>query len=352
MKEEKMISVIVPIYNSEKYLRECLSSVASQTYRNLEIILIDDGSTDRSLEICKEFARQDARFLVISQKNGGEAVARNTGLSAATGEFVLFVDSDDLIFPDICEKAVCTIRDCDVLIFDFAVGQPCKRSAGFAEMNVEAKSLTDFCMEDWITSLLGPTKKVPVTSSLSSVWGKLYRKSFLDKHQILCSAGVVIGTDLLMNLRVFLNQPRVCNLPYSGYFYRYNPASAVHRYNGNIKDSYVLFLSEINRILDEMQSSEAFRHEVGFQEVYSLFQIFSVDIFHPDNPKSNREKRNDFYELLGKEEVCSQISAQQKSFGFAKRCVLTFVKNKWYYPLKVMYLTKDYIRRARNPHLE
>lgn len=338
-----MISVIVPIYNSEKYLRECLASVAGQTYRNLEVILVNDGSTDKSLEICSEFGQLDSRFRVINQKNGGEAVARNSGLAAATGEFVMFVDSDDLILPDICEMAACAIQNSDVLMFDYVMGQTFQEFDCPAGAGVAPSVISNFSMEDWIKSLLGSVKKVPVASSLNTVWGKLYRRSFLEKHHISCSAGVVIGTDLLMNLRVLLNQPSVCNLPYTGYFYRYNPASVVHRYNGKIRESYLRFLTEMNCILDEKQMFEAFQEEVEYQQVYSLLQILAVDIFHPDNPKSNREKRNDFYELVGKEGVCSQISAQRKNFSFAKRCVLTFAKHKWYYLIKAMYLTKNLI---------
>lgn len=99
-----MISVIVPIYNVEKYLPKCLDSLISQTYRDIEIILVDDGSPDRCPEICDVYARKDGRITVIHQKNGGESVARNTGVKAAKGEYLGFVDPDDWAAQDMFEK--------------------------------------------------------------------------------------------------------------------------------------------------------------------------------------------------------------------------------------------------------
>ena len=95
-----LISVIIPVYNVENFLHDCLNSILKQTYTNLEIILVDDGSTDKSGEICDEFAKNDSRIKVLHQKNSGQAVARNNALNIASGEYIAFADSDDLIIDD------------------------------------------------------------------------------------------------------------------------------------------------------------------------------------------------------------------------------------------------------------
>ena len=116
-----LISIIVPIYNVEPYLRRCLDSIANQTYTNLEIILVDDGSTDKCGQICDEYASGDKRIIVIHKENGGLSDARNVGLDIAKGEFVLFVDSDDWIDTITCEKTIrLAIREqADIVCFGY-----------------------------------------------------------------------------------------------------------------------------------------------------------------------------------------------------------------------------------------
>ena len=98
-----MVSIIIPVYNVEQYLRECVDSVLNQTYSDVEVILVDDESTDQSGNICDEYAEMDSRIKVIHKKNGGVSSARNTGIDKAVGEYLLFVDSDDAIHSELVE---------------------------------------------------------------------------------------------------------------------------------------------------------------------------------------------------------------------------------------------------------
>lgn len=123
---EPLITAIIPVYNSEKDLRRCIDSVANQTYRNLEIILIDDGSKDHSGAICDEYAAKDERIKCIHQPNGGVSKARNTGLENAHGEFIHFPDSDDYMEPDTYEYLMSLMleHDCDAVNFEYYVTYP------------------------------------------------------------------------------------------------------------------------------------------------------------------------------------------------------------------------------------
>ena len=109
----KMITVIIPVYNTARYLERSIGSVVNQTYKNLEIILVDDGSTDDSYEICKQWAKRDHRILLIHKENGGQSSARNLALDIATGDYIAFVDSDDWIEPDMYEVLYHTLVDSD-----------------------------------------------------------------------------------------------------------------------------------------------------------------------------------------------------------------------------------------------
>ena len=101
--ENSLISVIVPVYNAEKYLDKCVNSIINQKYTNLEIILVDDGSKDNSLDLCKKYAEKDNRIKVIHKENGGLSSARNVGLAVARGEYIMFCDPDDLYLPNSCK---------------------------------------------------------------------------------------------------------------------------------------------------------------------------------------------------------------------------------------------------------
>ena len=111
-----LISVIIPVYNGEKFLRDCLDSVLNQTYKNLQIILVDDGSTDSSGQICDEYAARDSRIQVMHCENAGQAEARNRGIKAATGEWIGFVDDDDIIEPDMYSVLIQNAKTNNVLI--------------------------------------------------------------------------------------------------------------------------------------------------------------------------------------------------------------------------------------------
>ncbi len=142
---EDLISIIVPVYNVEKYLRKCIDSIVNQTYKNLEIILVDDGSTDDSGKICDEFAEKDGRIKVIHKENGGLSSARNAGLEIAAGKYLGFVDSDDYIAQDMYESMYAAINEFDADIaccgrYDVYDDKPMKKSF-VMDRPIEMKSI-------------------------------------------------------------------------------------------------------------------------------------------------------------------------------------------------------------------
>ena len=106
-----MISVIVPVYNAEEYLEECLESIKNQTYTNIEVILVNDGSTDGSKEICEQYCEKDNRFKLVNQENQGQSVARNLGVAESVGQFIMFVDSDDVVRENIVEVLLSYMKE-------------------------------------------------------------------------------------------------------------------------------------------------------------------------------------------------------------------------------------------------
>lgn len=127
---QDLISIVVPIYNMEKYLVKCLDSIVGQTYENLEIILVNDGSKDSSLTICREYAQRDKRIVVLDKENGGQGSARNTGMDVATGEWIGFIDSDDWIVPDMYEVLLghCLRHNADIGVCDVFTETPVEKN--------------------------------------------------------------------------------------------------------------------------------------------------------------------------------------------------------------------------------
>ena len=189
------ISVIIPIFNAERYLEKCLTSVLTQTYNLLEIILVDDGSTDNSGEIIDEYARQDSRVIALHKENGGPSSARNMGLDAATGEWIAVVDSDDYVEPDLCEYLFDKARRYHGDLVQCGAWKEFTQETGKkifcpAQDLVRTAGVEDFGAEDW--ALLG-----------NGNWGKLYRRSVIGG--IRFDPRCVIGEDLQFNLRVLMS---------------------------------------------------------------------------------------------------------------------------------------------------
>lgn len=168
---ESLVTVIIPVYNVESYLKKCIESVLSQTYKNLEVFLVDDGSTDNCPKICDEFASKDRRVIVIHKKNEGQGVARNVALDKCKGEYIAFVDSDDLIKPNMIETMVSAIErnNTDIALCGIAVNNGVK----LHDKPIFSKEVC------WNTEQL--MKKYVTTHNVSTViWNKIYKKALFD----------------------------------------------------------------------------------------------------------------------------------------------------------------------------
>lgn len=215
MNQDAKISVIVPVYNVEEYLPRCVESILAQTYRNLEIILVDDGTKDNGGAICDAYARQDARVQVIHKKNGGLSSARNAGIDASTGEYIAFVDSDDWIEPEMYEKMM-------ALMEKYAVRLVC---AGRWDVSSETGEKR--------MGLCPPREEVISGEELvrrifhwdnidSAAWDKLYHRSLFASARYPLG---VICEDVPTTYRIALDAGQAAMLPEPFYNYFHRPGS-------------------------------------------------------------------------------------------------------------------------------
>lgn len=202
-----MISVIVPVYNVEKYLDNCVESIVNQTYKDLEIILVDDGSPDNCPAMCDEWAKKDKRIKVIHKQNGGLSSARNAGLETATGEYVAFVDSDDSIDINMYEIMENMFSDdIDIVMCGYQKINSSEEIVSCGNTLIEKKKLSIGELYDDIFGHLN-----------NASWNKLYRASIIDN--IRFPNGIVHGEDLIFNLHYLRH---CCNgVKCNGEFYHY-----------------------------------------------------------------------------------------------------------------------------------
>lgn len=210
------ITVIVPVYNVENYLRKCLDSIITQTYKNIEIVVVNDGSTDASGEICKEFAEMDHRITYIEQENAGLSAARNTGLNNMSGNYVTFVDSDDWIELDYVETLYKKITEYQA---DIAVGNyySFNESEGMFYFHISGDSYYEKVYDNVsIFENLYETQEMR-SFALISAWGKLYKARLFE--QLRFDMGK-LGEDGYLNQKVYLLSEKVIYLNKSLYAYR------------------------------------------------------------------------------------------------------------------------------------
>lgn len=222
-----MVSILVPVYNSEKYLRQCLDSIVNQTYKDLQVVIVDDGSIDNSLSICREYADKYEFIEVYHQGNAGVASARNALLDKARGDYTIFIDSDDWIELDMIEGLLHYIAEHD---FDIAI---CGSVSEYN--NSETTVDTSYC-SPLIDNREEAVKKFILHKELNgSLCNKLVRTSLF--HNLRFAQDIWYGEDALMMWQVLQRVNRIGSMPTPYYHYRMNDASISHQTFGPQKMS-------------------------------------------------------------------------------------------------------------------
>ena len=232
-----MISIIVPVYQAEKYLDRCIKSVLNQTYKQIELILVDDGSTDGSAAICDGYAAKRDNVKVIRQSNAGVSSARNKGLDAACGDYVMFVDADDYIAPSLCEDLSAYIdENTDVIIAALTADY------GESKKNVRVAEAVNLSLQD-LKKNFDLYYKIPL---LNSPCGKLYKRSVI--FGVRFCAEVKTGEDLLFNLECYGKADNIKIVPVTGYYYnRTNTDSATKKFKEEYFNCYLKCYEEGKR---------------------------------------------------------------------------------------------------------
>lgn len=253
----KKVCIIVPVYNAEKYLGYCLNSIVSQSYTNWTAILVNDGSTDSSLQICRQYAKVDPRFQVIDIPNGGVSHARNVGLQTAEGDYLAFLDSDDLLAPDALETQVAAAQQygkqlivSDSLMLDFSNpdGKKVKLNAGWLEDKPCVLGRKEFKEKEmriiWLTALM------------ECCWGKLFDLALWKEQKITFPEDLSLGEDFITTLNYY----NACNgavfLQQVGHYYNCipNSSSLTQKYRPDLFEVKMFLMEQLQKHLGDIDS--------------------------------------------------------------------------------------------------
>ena len=223
MNEINLVSIVIPVYNAEKYIKRCLNSLINQSYKNIEIVIVDDGSKDKSLDIIKEFSKEDKRIKFISKENEGPSKARNCGLDNIVGDYIAFIDADDYIGKDYIKNLISKIEKSDLVVTNYSElkNNKIQKIELFKFLNKEIEQDIDERVIDEITLKFG-----------GLVWGKLFRKSIIDKFNIKFNEKIKMSEDLLFVLEYVTNIKKINKIEEYDYFYNLeNENSITHNYD-------------------------------------------------------------------------------------------------------------------------
>lgn len=329
-----MISIVVPVYNNEKFLDKCVESILHQTFQDWELILVNDGSQDFSAKICNEFVHKDKRIKVIHKSNGGVSSARNAGIERATGEYIMFVDSDDWIEPNLCDSLLSGAHGCDLAI------------GGYTALRVNSleKHVADKCIILFPKEFSGVFSKLYECNLLNTPCSKLYKRDIIMKQRFDVNAR--LGEDFLFNLIYIEHCKTISIIPTSGYIYNMkNENSATKKIREGDFSSMVHLYIVGKKFVERygfMESGNCVLEKRLYLNVIFLFQILI------DSDFTEREKLKMADELLSSQEFKRACAANFR-LPLKYEIPRQFFINGNLTGLRIFFSMKKIIKKFVNP---
>ncbi len=322
------VSVIVPVYNVEKYLKDSIESLQNQTLKDLEIILVNDGSTDGSLSICRSYSAADGRIRVIDKPNGGVSSARNAGMEAASGEYLGFIDPDDWVEPGMYES-MC--RKAEGIGAEACICNYVRNTGGSVlqvPLGIEGDLLGREAIADELLAgiIACPDLNSGAAPILGSVCRCIFRRELAAENSLRFLEGIPFMEDALFCLRAFSKCGRVAVDGAYHYNYRIVQRSATTSYKKDFLRLQREVFGAMRRILAEEKLEERLRGRLDIRYVNMDFDIIANEV-HRDNPKALGEKLKAIRELCRDSELRRILgSLDTVGYTFRKRFILNALK--------------------------
>ncbi len=321
-------SVVVPVYKTEKYIHQCVESIRNQTYKDIEIVLVDDGSPDNCPAIIDEYAKADARIVAVHKVNGGLVSARKAGAAAATGEYILNVDSDDMIKEDLVSHiAELVERDApDAIFFGYTLfndEEPCVATRCSA---LKAGYYSDNQIDDIIKAYMYDPAAPGMNggSIMFNICCKAIKREIYVKCQNLVSDKVVSGEDTMFTMNLLNNIASVSVTENYGYLYRQNPNSIEHTVSKRDVENLAVVFGDMQKIAKEqpLYTNQMY--------VYALQRMWVLTIRAAISAESYKafkaHVKDPYYAMMHKNIQSAKVAHPRK----VEMLVIAAVKNKWF----------------------
>lgn len=285
MEKQSLISIVIPVYNVEKYLNECMDSILKQTYQNLDIILVDDGSKDNAPKMCDDYAKQDNRVQVLHKKNGGLVSAWTAGVKMAKGEYLMFIDSDDWLELTAVEEMAKYITDSEkeIICSNYIIEK--SKASVFVKQSMPAGIYEkQDIIKKFYPSLMGEENRRIHCSRCM----KLFSKKLIVENMKYSRKEITMGEDMNITFPAILDADRIVIME-EGYFYHYRmvDTSMVHKYNPQLYENNKLLYKILINILESkwkegsLENKEILLKGIQKEYVFLLFYVLKNELRGP-----------------------------------------------------------------------
>ena len=327
--KNNLVTVIVPVYNAEQFLDKCIRSIQNQKYQEIEIILVNDGSTDNSLKICENYSAKDSRIIIIDKPNGGVSAARNRGIEASRGEFCCFVDSDDWIEDTHIEAMLNEMLDADCLIEGYI------REDNNDIVNCQLNSC-EYNMDDlnWkeIESLFA-------NGYIHPCWNKLYKVQLIKKFDVRFEEEIHISEDSLfcLNYLLFCNKLKISESTTYYYHIESNAISLSKKVYDDIFDIYGRVYKCLDKLLVRGNCNKSLRNQILIKTIYPQIYSSVIKILR-DNEKTKEQKKQ-MLDKMNTIDYCENvlIGAVSVSNNKIEKMMLKLIINRRYRLLETIW---------------
>lgn len=354
--DEPLLSVVVPVYKVEhKYLTECLESIEKQTYKNYELIIVDDGAPAKTAEYLDEYSKNRDYVTVIHKENEGVAVARNVGLSKCNGKYVTFIDSDDTVREDNFEAIVsrATRDNLDVLMWGLYrcfESKTIEFSPYLRDIELFDESRLREVQLKCLVGILPSFKEPSSVDAAGSACAKLYRLEFLRENNLCYTKGLKRAEDMLFNLMVFGRAKRVGYLYDFFYNYRQLESSATYQYRENGISVFTDTLKAMGDYLTKENKDERFMQVYYMRCMFFLLESMDMDYNNKNNPKSYLVRRRELSKVANThpyKEAIRKLDLFNKDLAIARKIPLILIRCKMFGALMLFFKMYGIVRGGR-----